>query len=66
LRVPSQPLSLKEGLDLVAQGAGHAIVALWDAILHAGFAWIVVAPIAVFSFYKLLTPLFERVAAQIK
>jgi uncharacterized protein (DUF2062 family) len=66
LRVPSQPLSLKEGLDLVAQGAGHAIVALWDAILHAGFAWILVAPIAVFSIYKLLTPLFERVAAQIK
>jgi hypothetical protein len=66
LRVPGRPLSLKEGLDLLAQGAGHAIVALRDAILHAGFAWILVAPIAVFSFYKLLTPLFERAAAQIK
>ena len=66
LRVPGRPLSLKEGLDLVAQGAGHAIVALRDAILHAGFAWILVAPIAVFSFYKLLTPLFERAATQIK
>jgi uncharacterized protein (DUF2062 family) len=66
LRVPNQPLSIKEGLDLVAQGAGHAIVVLWDAILHAGFAWILVAPIAVFSVYKLLTPLFERAAEQIK
>jgi uncharacterized protein (DUF2062 family) len=66
LRVPRQPLSIKEGLDLVAQGAGHAIVVLWDAILHAGFAWVLVAPTAVFSLYKLLTPLFERAAAQIK
>jgi hypothetical protein len=66
LRVPGQPLSIKEGLDLVAQGAGHAIVVLWDAILHAAFAWVLIAPIAVFSFYKLLTPLFERAAAQIK
>ena len=66
LRVPNQPLSIKEGLDIVAQGAGHAIVVLWDAILHAGFAWILVAPIAVLLFYKLLTPVFERAAAQIK
>ena len=66
LRAPRQPLSIKEGLDLVAQGAGHAIVALGDAILHAGFAWVLVAPIAVFTVYKLLTPLFERAAAQIK
>ena len=66
LRAPRQPLSIKEGLDLVAQGAGRAIVALWDAILHAGFAWVLVAPIAVFTVYKLLTPLFERAAAQIK
>lgn len=65
LRVPPQPLSIKEGLDLLARGAGHAIVVLWDAILHAGLAWIVVAPFAVYSFYKLLTPVFARAAAQI-
>jgi hypothetical protein len=50
----------------VAQGAGYAIVALWDALLHAGFAWILVAPFAVLLFYKLLSPVFERAAAQIK
>jgi uncharacterized protein (DUF2062 family) len=66
LRVPPQPVSIKEGLELVAQGAGHAIVALWDAILHAGFAWILVAPVATFSFCKLLTPVFERSAAQMR
>ena len=65
LRVPPRPVSIKEGLALLAQGAGHAIVALWDAILHAGFAWILVAPVAIFLFYKLLTPVFERAAAQI-
>jgi uncharacterized protein (DUF2062 family) len=66
LRVPPQPVSIKEGLELLAQGAGRAIVALWDAILHAGFAWVLVAPFAVFLFYKLLTPVFERAAAQIR
>jgi uncharacterized protein (DUF2062 family) len=66
LRVPPQPVSIEKGLELVAQGAGYAIVALWDALLHAGFAWILVAPFAVLLFYKLLSPVFERAAAQIK
>lgn len=66
LRVPPQPVSIKEGLALLAQGAGHAVAALWDAILHAGLAWILVAPMAVFIFYKLLAPLFEHAAEQIK
>jgi uncharacterized protein (DUF2062 family) len=65
-RAPRQPLSIREGLELVAQGAGRAIVALWDAILHAGLAWALVAPFAVYAFHKLLTPVFERAAAQIK
>ena len=66
LRVPPQPLSIEKALELVAHGAGYAIAALWDAILHAGFAWILVAPFAVLLFYKLLSPVFERAAAQIK
>jgi uncharacterized protein (DUF2062 family) len=66
LRVPPQAVSIKAGLALMAQGAGPAVAALWDAILPAGFAWILVAPIAVLLFYKLLTPVFERAAAQIR
>lgn len=66
LRSPRQPLSIKDGLALAAQGAGHAVVALWDAILHAGFAWILVAPFAAVLLYRLLTPAFTRAAAQIK
>jgi hypothetical protein len=49
----------------LARGAGHAIVVLWDAILHAGLAWIMVAPFAVYLLYKLFTPVFSRAAAQI-
>ena len=66
LRIPPQPVSIKQALALIAQGPTHAIVALWDAILHAGLAWILVAPFAAYLFYKLLTPVFERAATQIK
>jgi uncharacterized protein (DUF2062 family) len=66
LRVPPQPVSIKEALALMAQGAGYAIVALWDSILHAGLAWVIVAPFVVFLFYKVLTPVFEHAAARIR
>ena len=66
LRVPPQPVSIKEGLALMAQGVGHAIIALRDAILHAGLAWLLVAPIAILVFYKSLTPIFERAAARMR
>ena len=66
LRAPRQPVSISEALALAAQGAGHAFAALGDAILHAGLAWILLAPVAVIVLYKVLTPAFERAAAQIK
>jgi uncharacterized protein (DUF2062 family) len=66
LRAPRQAVSVQEGLALMRQGVGHAIVTLWNSILHAGFAWALIAPVAVFSFYKILTPVFEHAAARIK
>jgi hypothetical protein len=66
LRAPPQPVSIKEGLALMAQGVGHAIVTLWSSLLHAGLAWTLVAPFAVFLFYKVLTPVFEHAAARIR
>jgi hypothetical protein len=66
LRAPPEPVSIAQGLALLAHGAGHAVAVLWSAILHAGLAWILVAPSAVYSIYKLLTPVFVRAAAQIK
>ncbi len=65
LRAPPQPVSIKAGLALMAQGVGHAVVVLWDALVHAAFAWMLVAPLATFSLYKFLTPVFARAAAQI-
>ncbi len=64
VRAPRQSVSIKEWLALWQQGAGHAAVALRDAILHAGFAWALIAPFAVFLLYKLLTPVFARAAAR--
>ena len=66
LRIPPEPVSIRQAMALLAQGAGHAIAVLRDAILHAGLAWIFVAPLAVYSIHKLLTPVFVRVAAQMK
>jgi uncharacterized protein (DUF2062 family) len=66
LRVPPEPVSIQQGRALLAQSAGLAIAVLWNAILHAGMAWLLVAPLAVYSIYKLLTPVFVRAAAQIK
>jgi uncharacterized protein (DUF2062 family) len=62
LRAPPQPLSLKAGAALMQQGLGPAVVALWDAILHASFAWALVAPVIVFLLNKILTPIFKRAA----
>ena len=60
-----QPLSIQAGLGLIAQGAGHAVVVLWDAIVHAGFAWLITAPFATWLLYRLLAPVFRRAALQI-
>lgn len=65
LQAPRQAVSIEAGLALMAQGAGRAVIVLRDAILHAGVAWMLVAPFAIFSLYKLLTPIFARAAAQI-
>jgi uncharacterized protein (DUF2062 family) len=59
-RAPRQQLSIKEGLALIERGVWHAVTVLWDAIVHAGIAWILVAPPAVFLLYRILTPVFAR------
>ncbi len=63
VRAPRQSVSINEWLALLQQGGGVAALALREAILHAGFAWALIAPIAVFLLYKLLTPVFARAAA---
>jgi uncharacterized protein (DUF2062 family) len=66
MRAPPEQVSIEQGEALLAQGAGHAVAVLREAILHAGLAWILVAPLAVYSIYKLLTPVFARAAGRVK
>jgi uncharacterized protein (DUF2062 family) len=64
LHAPHQAISIDAGLALMAQGTGRTVVALRDAVVHAGFAWLLVAPVSTFLFYKMLAPVFDRAAAR--
>jgi uncharacterized protein (DUF2062 family) len=63
---PAQAVSVNAGFALIEQGVWHAVVVLRDAIFHAGLAWSLIAPFCIYLLYKLLTPLFERTAAQLR
>jgi uncharacterized protein (DUF2062 family) len=62
-RSPRVPLSVRTGRAWFAAGAGHATAALGLATLQAALAWLVVAPVAAFALYKVLTPVFARANA---
>lgn len=64
LRAPHQTISIKAALAIAARDTGQAVVVLRDALIHASVAWMLVAPIAIYTIYKLLTPVFRRVAAE--
>ena len=63
LRAPHRAISIKAALAFAAHDAGQAVVVLRDALVHAGVAWTLIAPIAVYIIYRLLTPIFRRAAA---
>jgi uncharacterized protein (DUF2062 family) len=60
---PRQAVSIQAGLALMRQGVWHAVSVLRDAIIHAGFAWLLVAPFAMLLIYRLLIPVFTRATA---
>lgn len=55
-----QPISLEAGFALLAEGVMHAIIVMWDAIVHAALGWIVVGPFFIYGLYRLMRPLFAR------
>jgi uncharacterized protein (DUF2062 family) len=57
-----QPLSVKAGLALLAQGALEAIHVLGDAIVHAAIGWLVTGPLLIYLLYRLFRPLLEKAA----
>ncbi len=63
LGAPRQVVSLKAGLALLSQGVWQTIVVLRDAIFHAVLAWAVIAPLCIYLLQRILTPIFERMAA---
>jgi uncharacterized protein (DUF2062 family) len=66
LGVPRQMVSVKGALELMSQGIWQAMVVLRDALFHAVFAWTLLAPFCIYLLHRLLTPLFERMAVQMR
>jgi uncharacterized protein (DUF2062 family) len=64
LGAPRQAVSVTGGLALLSQGLWQTVVVLRDAIFHAALAWILIAPLCIYLFQRLLTPVFERMVAQ--
>lgn len=62
LGAPPQPLSVSAGLELIAAGPWNAVLTLWDAIVHAALAWIVVGPLLIVALYFSLRPVLARAA----
>jgi len=65
-RAPAQPLSVQEGIAMLSGGVRHAVIVLWDAIVHAGIAWLMIAPVATLLFYRGLTPVLTAASARLR
>jgi uncharacterized protein (DUF2062 family) len=59
---PRFPVTLESGLALLSHGIVNAVRILWDAIVHATFGWLVLAPFAAALLYFFLRHLFRRLA----
>jgi hypothetical protein len=50
----------------MSQGFWQAIAVLREAIYRAALAWALLAPFCIYLLHRLLTPIVERLAAQIR
>jgi uncharacterized protein (DUF2062 family) len=62
LGLTPQPLSISEGFRLMGIGVLHAVIVLWDAIVHAALGWIVIGPVLIALVYRAFRPVLVRVA----
>lgn len=60
-----QPLTISAGLQLMSQGVWHAIVTLWDAIIHATLGWMLIGPLGIYVLYRLLEPMLRRASQKL-
>jgi len=63
---PRQPLTVEEGLRILADGVWQAIVILRDAILHASLGWLLIGPPVIYILYRSLIPVLEHTAQRLK
>lgn len=59
---PRHPVTLESGLALLSHGIWNAVRILWDAIVHAAFGWLVLAPLALIALYVVFRQLFRHLA----
>jgi uncharacterized protein (DUF2062 family) len=59
---PRYPVTLESGLALLSHGILNAVRILRDAIVHATFGWLAVAPVAAVILYFFCRHLFRRFA----
>lgn len=59
---PRYPVTLESGLALLSHGILNAVRILWDAIVHATFGWLVLAPLAAAILYFVFRHVFRRLA----
>ena len=56
------PLSLTQILAMIKADVWHAIKVLWIATVHAVAVWALVAPVAIYVLFRILSPLLRRLA----
>jgi uncharacterized protein (DUF2062 family) len=56
------PLSLIQILAMIKADVWHAINVLWIATVHAIAAWALVAPLAIYVLFRILSPMLRRLA----
>jgi len=61
-RAPRLAISLPQILAMVRANVWHAITALWVATMHAVVVWALIAPLAIYLIYKILSPILKRLA----
>jgi uncharacterized protein (DUF2062 family) len=59
---PAFKVSLESGLGLLSRGVVNAVRVLWDAIVHAAFGWLVLAPFAAALLYFAFRLVFRRLS----
>ena len=56
------PLSLTQILAMIRADVWHSIKVLWIATIHAIAAWMLVAPLAIYTLFRILSLMLRRLA----